>query len=169
MKLQVAMTCIAANYERLWKELKPEPSQELWKMAQQQWMSDATHPVRSYYTDYLERREAENQERPRARYDYYGSYTEGQDLCDAAAAVDKEPTSTYLRERIDLPMLSEAQVSVYSDGWQANAAEWELFICSSEEQQQKARDRGSHWFWYESEWPELPEQSEHGGARSLRA
>jgi hypothetical protein len=30
-------------------------------------------------------------------------------------------------------------------------------MCSSEEQRQKARDRGSHWFWYEGEQPE------HGG------
>jgi len=29
MKLQAAMTCIEANYERLWDELEPEPRWDL--------------------------------------------------------------------------------------------------------------------------------------------
>ncbi|MDF2434590.1 MAG: hypothetical protein JWP44_4221, partial [Mucilaginibacter sp.] len=81
----------------------------------QQFVTCSTQPVRSYYTDYLERREAENKERTvevdgwenvvsGAPSNYYGPCTEGHDLCDDAAVVDKEPTSTILQSQIALPM-----------------------------------------------------------------
>lgn len=165
MRLQVAMTCVAANYERLWDELEPERHPTLWKLAQGRWVTAATQPVRSYYTDYLARREAEIREitvvedeeadgedddawqnvdivlSSRGRPSYYGSRTEGHELCDDAAVVDNEPTSTYLHSGIGLPVSGPEHFSVYSSGMQASAADWELFICSSEEMRQKASER----------------------------
>jgi hypothetical protein len=111
MKLQVAMTCIEANYERLWKELEPEPSQQLWHIAQRNWVYGG-QPFRSSYTDYMERREAEIQGGSEERYDHFCADTDGHQLCDEAAVVIKEPTSTYLQERIDFPMTSEAVIIV---------------------------------------------------------
>jgi hypothetical protein len=159
MKLQVAMTCIASNNQLVWDELKPEPCLELWQIAEHQWMTNANHPFRSYYTDYLERREAENKDRAG---EHYGSYSTDVDL-GQAAAVDKEPTSTYMRERIDFPMSTQAFMSVYAVGWMSVAADWELFICSSEEQRQEARDRGGLFLFYGDRLPVTFDQSEHGG------
>lgn len=177
MRLQVAMTCIAANYERLWDELEPEPHPALWKLAQGRYLTAATQPVRSYYTDYLARREAEGREisiveegeadgeaddawqnvntvlSSRGRPSYYGSRTEGHELCDDAAVVDKEPTSTYLHSGIVLPVSGPEHSSVYSSGRQASAAGWELFICSSEEMRQKARERGGFPVFCEDDYP----------------
>jgi hypothetical protein len=161
MKLQVAMACIAANYERLWQELKPELTPELWKLARDQFMS--AHPVRSYFTDDIESRAAKDGERTvddegwehiSAKAPSHYRYRDNTiALCDNAAVLDKEPTSTLLRPRIDLPMISESQHSVYSHCSQANAADWELFICSTDEQRQKARDCGGFYLFYGEDCP----------------
>ncbi|OIW32666.1 hypothetical protein CONLIGDRAFT_660508 [Coniochaeta ligniaria NRRL 30616] len=152
MKLQVAMACIAANYERLWKELNPEPAPELWSLARGQFTVHSDYPVRSYFTDYMERQGWEHVSAAGVRrHDEYYDNTHG--LCETAAVLDKEPTSIFLRPRVDFPMTSEAQDSVYSNCWQANAADWELFICSTDEQRQKARDCGGFYFFYEEDCP----------------
>ena len=167
MKLQAAMTCIEANYEQLWDELEPEPRWELWKLAQRQFITSAQQPVRSYYTDYLERREAEEKERTAGAEDwpdlatavresrrppYYGSSTIGHDLCEEAAIVDKEPTTTLLLPGIG-PMWKQQQDSVYARGRQADFAEWELYISSSEEMRQKAWEQGSFFVFNEDDYP----------------
>jgi len=175
MRLQVAMACIAANFERFWDELEPEPHPALWKLAQPRFVTCATQPVRSYYTDYLASRgretEAEavqetavveadgwqnvNTVSPRgfSRPGYYGPRTEGHELCDDAAVVDQEPTSTYLYSLVGLPISGPEHTSVHSWGMQASAADWELFMCSSEEMRQKARERNGCPVFGEENYP----------------
>ncbi|RKU40476.1 hypothetical protein DL546_000909 [Coniochaeta pulveracea] len=165
MRLQAAMTCIEANYELLWDELAPEPRWELWKLAQRQFKTDARHPVRSYYTDYLERREAETKEaaevgdedpvvkREGARSPpYYGPSTIGHDLCEEAARVDREPTTTLLVPGIYAHWL-QLDASIYAHQQQLNLAGWELYICSSEEMRRRARDEGWFYVFNEDDYP----------------
>ncbi|KAB5575734.1 hypothetical protein GE09DRAFT_602608 [Coniochaeta sp. 2T2.1] len=169
MRLQAAMACIEANYERLWDELAPEPRWELWKLAQRQFVTSAQQPVRSYYTDYLERREAEMKAaeaeawepetlleavRESRRPPYYGSSTIGHDLCENAAIVDKEPTTTFLLPEIGpFGTWDQQQESVYAVGCRAEFAGWELYICSSEEMRQKAREEDGFFVFNEDDYP----------------
>ncbi|GKT41630.1 uncharacterized protein ColSpa_01811 [Colletotrichum spaethianum] len=131
------MTCIAADYINLWDELKPQPCSELWDQARQKqtdrWPNS---PNRNYYVDYLDQRAKEL----------------GRDVADVrtssaredAAVRDKEPTTTWLATGIfahEFSLLnSYPDGSVYSVVGQANAAKWELLICSSEEMRRRARE-----------------------------
>ncbi|OHW99805.1 hypothetical protein CSPAE12_01515 [Colletotrichum incanum] len=91
---------------------------------------------RNYYIDYLEQRGKE------LRRDAAGIRTSS--ACEDAAVRDKELTITWLdlgifAHKFSL-MDSYPDGSVYSAGGQANAANWELLICSREEMMRRARE-----------------------------
>ncbi|OHF03210.1 hypothetical protein CORC01_01594 [Colletotrichum orchidophilum] len=137
MKLQVAMACIAGDYRVLWEDLAPQPCSELWDQARQteshNWQNS---PNRNYYVDYLEQRAKE------LGRDIVDMPTNSE--CEDAAVRDKEPTTRWLDPVIcghDYALMdSNPDGDVYSVGGQANAASWELFICSSEEMRRLARE-----------------------------
>ncbi|GKT96469.1 hypothetical protein Ct61P_14319 [Colletotrichum tofieldiae] len=137
MHLQVAMACIVGDYRELWEELSPEPCSELWDQAEQkQTCRWPNSPNKNYYTDYLEQR-AEELGREAGN-------VQTSSECENAAVRDKEPTTTWLDPVIIAHefsvMDSYPDDSVYSWGGQANAAGWELVICSSEEMRRRARE-----------------------------
>lgn len=47
----------------------------------------------------------------------------------------------------------QQQESVYAVGCQAEFAGWELYICSSEEMRQKAREQGGFFVFNEDDYP----------------
>jgi hypothetical protein len=57
MRLQGAMTCIAANYQALWDELQTESDEALWRHVRHDFVTSG-QSFQLYYTD-LEHREAE--------------------------------------------------------------------------------------------------------------
>ncbi|KAL0935448.1 uncharacterized protein CTRU02_210039 [Colletotrichum truncatum] len=139
MKLQVAMACVEGDYRVLWEELAPEPCEELWEQARRQqndsWPSS---PNRNYYVDYLEGRAKE--------LGVSVHRTDNATNCLDAAVRDKEPTtfwlSTYVAGRPYVLVDSNPGGSIYPGGTQANAASWELLMCSSEELRREAEDGG---------------------------
>lgn len=158
--------CSLQNFSR--DELEAEPRWELWKLAQRQFVTSAKQPVRSYYTDYLERREAEEKERTaRAgappdlltavresrRPPYYGPSTIGHDLCEAAAIVDKEPTTTLLLPETGLFWEQQDEDSVYARGYRRSLVRWELYICAKEQMRQKAREEDGFLVFKEDDYP----------------
>lgn len=170
MKLQAAMTCIEANYQQLWAELEPKPRDELWRQAQWRFNAIAPQPLRSYFTDYLEGREAEveaAEAEPREpetlleavtesrRPPYYVSNTIGHDLCQNAAVIDKEPTTTFLGTGIGpfRTLDPHWDSSVYSTSFQVDHSGWELYICSSDEMRQKAREQDGLLIFHEDDYP----------------
>ncbi|OHW99359.1 hypothetical protein CSPAE12_01945 [Colletotrichum incanum] len=137
MKLQVAMACIAGDYRALWEDLAPQPCSELWDQARQtQTRSWPNSPNRNYYVDYLEQHAKE------LGCDIVDMRTNSE--CEDAAVRNKEPTTTWLDSGIhahDYALMdSNPDGDVYSAGAQANAASWELLICSSEEMRRRARE-----------------------------
>jgi hypothetical protein len=175
MKMQVVMTCIAADYKLLWDELAPEPCFQLWDQARQpaSYQSCNQH-ISSYYIEYLERREADRKRRDaeleklRAEAEAEGlgdifsapsSYarTRAYYQCKAAARnLDKEPTTTMLIPRIASPLTSNNHYlagRVYRHAFfdKADASAWDLFICSSEEVRQKARDKNGLLLYNDSD------------------
>ncbi|KAF4807486.1 hypothetical protein CGCSCA5_v013379 [Colletotrichum siamense] len=137
MKLQVAMACIAGDYRALWEDLAPPPCSELWDQARQaQTRSWPNSPNRNYYVDYLEQHAKE------LGCDIVDLQTNSE--CEDAAVRNKEPTTTWLDSGIyahDFALMdSNPDEDVYSTTGQANAASWELLICSSEEMRRRARE-----------------------------
>ncbi|KAJ4997352.1 hypothetical protein K4K48_007041 [Colletotrichum sp. SAR 10_66] len=137
MKLQVAMACIAGDYRALWEDLAPPPCSELWDQARQaQTRSWPNSPNRNYYVDYLEQHAKE------LGCDIVDLRTNSE--CEDAAIRNKEPTTTWLDSGIyahDFALMdSNPDEDVYSTTGQANAASWELLICSSEEMRRRARE-----------------------------
>ncbi|KAI0127065.1 hypothetical protein BJ170DRAFT_596623 [Xylariales sp. AK1849] len=98
-------------------------------------VSTVTH---NYFTDYLMRVAKERD------IEGFGLLTNSE--LDEAGRRDKEPTLTELYPGIFARSRSLVDTdvgdSVYPGGLQANAAKWELFLCSTEHSRRKAMEDG---------------------------
>ncbi|KAK2613101.1 hypothetical protein N8I77_000030 [Diaporthe amygdali] len=140
MHLQIAHACIVADYRRLYDTLGVRPSWILW------W--ESRHSYNPYYKADLERRSAELgfdvsslEEKQKVR---------SRDINQWCTNRDKEPTDRFLwRELAAVEMVDEQGAGVYDDGFQANATDYNLFICSSETMRAQLPKTGDGWVLYE--------------------
>ncbi|PQE10022.1 Alpha-mannosyltransferase protein [Rutstroemia sp. NJR-2017a BVV2] len=131
---QVAMTCIAADYKRLWDELTPDPDPLLLQQATQ-------CANQNYYVEDLERRAAN------LGIDLRASPKEIDWVDYECARRDKEPTTTLLAPAIRTGWEGEVASfhengSIYPGQIQANAAEWEVYIAVTDEVRESLWNNG---------------------------
>ncbi|CAN8098029.1 unnamed protein product [Discula destructiva] len=142
MKLQIAHTCIVADYRALYESLDVRPSWILWNEAQ-------NHGHGPYYMDDLERRSRE------MGFDVASieSQSEARNTLNIwCTNRDKEPSDNWLYVKTRMLELSSDQgdVGIYDDGLQANAAAYNMFIWSPEQLRQEVAEQGdpSQMFLY---------------------
>ena len=140
MRLQVAHACIVADYREQYDALQIRPSWILW------WESRNSH--NPYYKADLERRSAE------LGFDV-SSLSEKEKVLSAdinrfCTNRDKEPTDRFLwRELAALDMTDGQCAGVYDDGLQANAKDYNLFICTSAAVRAQLPKEEDGWTLYE--------------------
>ncbi|KAI3396829.1 hypothetical protein diail_11658 [Diaporthe ilicicola] len=140
MRLQVAHACIVADYQAQYDALNIRPSWILW------WEAQNSH--NPHYKADLERRSAE------LGFDV-SSLSEKYKVVDAdinrfCTNRDKEPTDRFLwRELAALDMTDRQGAGIYDEGIQANAADYNLFICTSAAVRAQLPKDGDGWTLYE--------------------
>ncbi|KAI9640873.1 hypothetical protein NHQ30_010714 [Ciborinia camelliae] len=149
MMLQVAMTCIAADYRELWEELTPEPHALLWEQSAQR-SETYMDTNRNYYVEDLERRAAE---KGIDLLSWPGQGNWGD--CYNSTRRDKEPTSRSLEpiqvcHVITQPVLTDFHAGSIYPGLQANAAAWELSIAVSDDLREQARTEDGIYLYEET-------------------
>ncbi|KAJ8058602.1 hypothetical protein OCU04_012779 [Sclerotinia nivalis] len=153
--IQIAITCIVADYRSLWDDLKPEPNSLLYEQATRGGRD------RNYYVEDLERRAAEKD------IDLCGPYMALR-MEDLSVCLDiiKEPTSIYLKSSIsiDYHVLGFGYYDgIYPGGTYVDLATWELSIAVSDDIREKARVENvdgclhQNWGWPYSVWDVRPD------------
>lgn len=140
MRLQIAQACIVADYRELYDTLGVRPSWILWE--------ESKNSHNPYYKADLERRSAE------LGFDVSSmeekSETRRLDINQWCTNRDKEPTDRFLwRELAAVDMTVEDGFGVYDEGIQANATDYNLFICSSESMRAQLPKEGDGWVLYQ--------------------
>lgn len=125
MKLQIAHACIVADYEEVYCSLDVKPNWILWRETE-------NHGHGTFYREDLERRARD------MGFDVTDNASEAEaehNLNIWCTNHDKEPSDNWLHASIAALELTSDQgcVGVYDGGIQANAAEYNLFICSPEQ------------------------------------
>lgn len=125
MKLQIAHACIVADYQDVYCSLDIRPSWILWREAD-------NHGHGTFYREDLERRARD------MGFDVTNFASEAEaehNLNIWCTNLDKEPSDNWLHASLAALELTSDQgsVGVYDGGIQANAAEYNLFICSPEQ------------------------------------
>lgn len=124
MKLQIAHACIVADYRSVYSSLDFKPNWMLWRETE-------NHGHGAFYREDLERRARDmgfdvTNYASKAEPDYNNIW---------CTNLDKEPSDNWLHANIAALELTSDQgcVGIYDGGMQANAAEYNLFICSPEQ------------------------------------
>lgn len=140
MRLQVAHACIVADYRMQYDALQIRPSWILWREAQ-----NSPNP---YYKADLERRSAE--------LGFDVSSTEEENKVESAGINyhctrrDKEPTDRFLWHELPALDMTDLQgAGIYDGGIQANAKDYNLFICTSAAVRAQLPKIGDGWTLYE--------------------
>lgn len=141
MKLQIAHACIVADYQMLYRSLGVRRNWILWREA-------LNYGHGQYYVDDLERRSSE------MGFDVASltSKSEARRTLNIwCTNRDKEPSDNLLHARISALELTSDQgaVGIYDEGVQANAAQYNLFICSTGQLRREVAEQscGAITFW----------------------
>lgn len=140
MRLQIAHACIVADYREQYDMLQIRPSWVLW------WEARNSH--NPYYKEDLERRAAE------LGFDISSLEEKNKvvsaDINRFCTNRDKEPTDRFLwRELAAIDMTDDQGAGIYDDGLQANARDYNLFICTSAAVRAQLPKEGDGWTLYE--------------------
>ncbi|KAG8158399.1 hypothetical protein KVR01_011521 [Diaporthe batatas] len=142
MRLQVAHACIVADYRMQYDKLQIRPSWILWQ--------EAKNSHNPYYKEDLERRSAE------LGFDVSSTSEEnkvlGAYINPWCTNRDKEPTDRFLWHElsaVDVPVVNWQGGGIYGDGYQANAKDYNLFICTSAALRAQLPKHGDGWTLYE--------------------
>jgi hypothetical protein len=143
MQLQIAITCIIADYRLLWEELKPDPHWLLWCQASG-FIDAGSRANRNFYVEDLERRAAEQNINLR-------SYPEsGWNEEEDCIRRDKEPTTTMVPSAIQATwdvLVDIHAGTIYGERAQANAARWDLYIAVPDHIREMARTKDGVSLW----------------------
>lgn len=140
MRLQVAHACIVADYRHEYDLLQIRPHWILWR--------EAHNSHNPYYKEDLERRAAElGFDVSSLREKYAPINAEINRYCTRR---DKEPTDRFLWRELAAIDMQDGQVrGVYDEGLQANATDYNLFICTSAAVRAQLPKEGDGWTLYE--------------------